>query len=183
MKEKFDEVEKVILVNKKNKVIGVEEKIKAHFEGKLHRAFSIFLFNKKGELLIQKRAKTKYHSSGLWSNSCCSHPQPNESLKQAVKRRLKEEMGITANLEEVFSFIYKAKVGNLTEHEIDHVFFGRFDEKPRPDKKEIEDWQWIKLADLKADIKKNFQKYTPWFKIIFDKIEKEIIKFSKIDKK
>ncbi len=171
-------MEKVILVNKKDKAIGVEEKMKAHLKGKLHRAFSIVIFNKKGELLIQKRAKTKQHSPGLWSNTCCSHPRPKESLKQAAKRRLKEEMGIRADLKRVFSFIYKAKLGNLVEYEFDHIFLGRFDGKPKPNKKEVEDWKWIELADLKAHLKKNPQKYTFWFKIILDRIEKEITKFS-----
>lgn len=159
-------MDQVILVNKKDEPIGVEEKIKAHRQGKLHRAFSILLFNKKGETLIQKRAKSKYHSGGLWANTCCSHPRPKERIIQAAKRRLKEEMGISCNLKKVFSFIYKTKLGNLTEYEFDHVLFGKFDGKPKPDKKEVADWKWIKLADLKADIKKNPQKYTPWFKII-----------------
>ena len=163
-------MEKVILVNKKDKVIGVEEKMKAHLQGKLHRAFSIILFNRKGEVLIQKRAKSKYHSAGLWTNTCCSHPRPKEKIDQAAKRRLKEEMGIETNLKKIFSFIYKAKLGSLVEYEFDHVFFGRFNGKPKPNEKEVEDWQWIKLADLKTNIAKNPQKYTPWFKIIFEKI-------------
>ncbi|PIR71387.1 MAG: isopentenyl-diphosphate delta-isomerase [Candidatus Nealsonbacteria bacterium CG10_big_fil_rev_8_21_14_0_10_37_25] len=165
-------MEKVILVNKKDKVIGVEEKMKAHLQGKLHRAFSIILFNKKGEVLIQKRAKSKYHSAGLWTNTCCSHPRPKEKIDQAAKRRLKEEMGIETDLKKIFSFIYKAKLGSLVEYEFDHVFFGRFNGKPKPNEKEVEDWQWIKLADLKTDIAKNPQKYTPWFKIIFEKINR-----------
>jgi len=167
---------KVVLVNKKDEAVGVEEKMKTHLDGKLHRAFSIILFNKKGEVLIQQRAKSKYHSPGLWSNTCCSHPKPKENLDQAAKRRLKEEMGITTDLKKKFSFIYKAKLGHLTEYEFDHVFLGRFDRKPKPNKKEVEDWKWMKLTDLEKDIKKNPQKYTPWFKIIFDKIKKEIDK-------
>ncbi len=164
--------EMVILVNEKDEKIGIEEKLKAHQEGKLHRAFSVLLFNKKGEVLIQKRAKSKYHSGGLWTNTCCSHPKVKESLKKAVKRRLREEMGIECeNLREIFSFIYKAKVGNLIEHEFDHVFVGTFEGKPKPNKKEVEDWKWIKLSQLKKEIKKNPQKYTPWFKIILKKME------------
>ena len=185
-------MEKVILVDKKDKAIGVEEKIKAHQERKLHRAFSVFLFNKKGETLIQKRAKSKYHLGGLWANTCCSHPRPKENPKQAAKRKLKEEMGIECNLREAFSFVYKTKLTNLGkegklsssslaavrvgEHEFDHVFFGRFNGKPKPNKKEVADWQWVKLADLETDIKKTPQKYTPWLKIIFKKIKKEISK-------
>ncbi len=164
-------MEKVILVNKKNEAIGTEEKTKAHLIGKLHRAFSVLLFNKKGETLIQKRAKSKYHSPGLWTNTCCSHPRPKEDVALAAKRRLKEEMGISCELKEAFSFIYKAKLGGLVEHEFDHVFLSRFDGKPKPDKKEVADWKWIKQADLKADIKKSPKKYTPWFKIIINKIK------------
>jgi len=172
LKEEYrKKVEKVILVNKKNEVIGAEEKMKAHLTGKLHRAFSVLLFNKKGETLIQKRAKSKYHSPGLWTNTCCSHPRPREDVGLAAKRRLKEEMGISCELEELFSFIYKTKLGDLIEHEFDHVFLGRFDGKPRPDKKEVEKWKWIKPTDLKADIKKSPKKYSPWFKIIINKIK------------
>lgn len=166
-------MEQVVLVNKKNKAIGTEEKMKIHFDGKLHRAFSVILFNKKGETLIQRRAESKYHSPGLWTNTCCSHPRPREEVGLAAKRRLKEEMGISCELEEAFSFIYKAKLGDLIEHEFDHVFFGRFDGKPKPNKKEVADWQWVKLTDLKTDIKKNPKKYTPWFKIIIKKIAKQ----------
>jgi isopentenyl-diphosphate delta-isomerase len=173
LKEEFREMEKVILVNKKDKAIGTEEKLKAHQKGKLHRAFSVVLFNKKGEILIQKRAKSKYHSPGLWTNTCCSHPKPNENTKEAAQRRLKEEMGIKTDLKKAFSFIYKAKLGNLVEYEFDHVFLGRFDGQPKPNKKEIEDWQWIKLVDLEKDIKKNPKKYTPWSKIILKKLKKK----------
>ena len=172
----YKEVEQVILVNKKDKAIGKEEKMKAHLTGKLHRAFSVFLINKKGKVLIQKRAKSKYHSAGLWTNTCCSHPRPKEKVGQAAKRRLKEEMGIETDLKKVFSFIYKAKLGNLVEYEFDHVFLGRFDGKPRPNKKEVESWKWIKLADLRTDIKKNPQKYTFWFKIIFGKVKDKVKK-------
>lgn len=172
MRRLLGEMEFVILVDKKDNIIGVEEKMKAHQQGKLHRAFSILLFNKKGETLIQKRAKSKYHSPGLWSNTCCSHPRPNEDTKEAAKRRLKEEMGIKTNLKEVFSFIYKAKVGNLIEHEFDHVFLGSFNGKPKPNKKEVANWRWIKLKELEKEIKINSQEYTPWFKIIFKELKK-----------
>lgn len=165
-------MEKVILVNKKDEEVGVEEKIKAHKEGKLHRCFSIFIFNSKGELLIQQRAKSKYHSALLWSNTCCSHPRPNEKLIEAAKRRLKEEMGIATNLKEILSFIYKAKVGDLIEHEFDHIFLGKFNGKPNSDPNEVENWQWISPKELKKDIKKNPKKYTPWFKIILRKMWK-----------
>ena len=164
-------MEKVVLVNKRNEIIGMEEKMKAHLAGKLHRAFSVLLFNKKGEILIQKRARSKYHSPGLWTNTCCSHPRPREEVKLAAQRRLKEEMGVNCKLKEAFSFIYKAKVGDLVEHEFDHVFLGKFDRNPKPDKKEVADWRWVKLKNLKADIEKNPKKYTPWFKILIRKIK------------
>ena len=166
-------MEKVILVDKNDKEIGREDKIKAHREGKLHRAFSIFLFNKRGELLIQKRAKSKYHSPGLWSNTCCSHPRPDRELEDEVKRRLKEEMGIVeCDLKEVFGFTYNLKVGDLIEHEFDHVFWGTFEGNPKPDPAEVESWKWVNLIELKKDIKENPGKYTAWFKIILDKVLK-----------
>ena len=164
---------RIILVNKNDKEIGTEEKLKAHKEGKLHRSFSIFLFNKKGELLIQKRAKSKYHSPGLWSNTCCSHPRPDRELEDEVKRRLKEEMRIVEyDLKEVFSFTYNLKVGDLIEHEFDHVFWGTFEGNPKPDPAEVESWKWVNLIELKKDIKENPGKYTAWFKIILDKMLK-----------
>jgi len=162
-------MEKVILVDKNDKEIGREDKIKAHREGKLHRAFSIFLFNKRGELLIQKRAKSKYHSPGLWSNTCCSHPRPDRELEDEVKRRLKEEMGIVEyDLKEVFSFTYNLKVGDLIEHEFDHVFWGKYEGNPKPDPAEVESWKWVNLLELKKDIKENPGKYTAWFKLILE---------------
>ena len=164
--------ELVILVNEKDKPIGVEEKLKAHLEGKLHRCFSILILNSKGEILIQKRAETKYHSPGLWSNTCCSHPRPNEKIIEAAKRRLKEEMGIETVLNEIFKFSYRAKIGNLIENEIDHVFFGRFDGNPIVNKKEVGDWRWINLKDLKKDLKENPEKYTFWFRKILENANK-----------
>jgi len=131
----------------------------------LHRSFSIFIFNSKGELLIQQRAKSKYHSPLLWSNTCCSHPRPKEKLIEAAKRRLKEEMGIKAShLKELSTFTYKAKSGNFIEHEFDHVFVGKFDGNPKPNKKEVEGFKWINLQELKRDMKKYPRKYTFWFK-------------------
>jgi isopentenyl-diphosphate delta-isomerase len=176
---------KVILVDKKDNQIGVEEKRKAHLKGKLHRAFSIFIFNKKGEILLQKRAKSKYHSAGLWSNTCCSHPGENQNLKEEAKRRLKEEMGIECDLKEIFSFIYKAKVGNLIEHEFDHVFLRKFNGNPRPNKYEVEDWKWINPLKLKKDIKENPERYTYWFKLILEKVlnkKKQLEKFGVVTK-
>jgi isopentenyl-diphosphate delta-isomerase len=160
----------VILVDKEGKEIGKGEKLKVHQEGKLHRAFSIFIFNKKGELLLQKRAKSKYHSPCLWSNTCCSHPRPGFDIKEEAKKRLKEEMGIETDLKEIFSFTYKAKVGGLIEHEFDYVFIGKFDGNPKPSKKEVEAWKWISWNFLKSEIKENPEKYTPWLKIILNKV-------------
>lgn len=164
----------VILVDRKDKEIGKEEKLKAHQRGKLHRAFSIFIFNKKGELLLQKRAKSKYHSSHLWSNTCCSHPRPGFDIKEEAKRRLKEEMGIETDLKEIFSLRYKVKVGNLIEHEFDYVFIGNFDGEPKPNKKEVDDWKWLNKKDLEKEFKANPEKYTPWLKIIFNKLWKSL---------
>ena len=165
-------MEKVILVDKNNRKIGIEEKIKAHREGKLHRAFSIFVFNSKGELLIQKRAKTKYHSGGLWSNTVCSHPRPNESYHKAVHRRLREEMGFDCKLRKLFCFIYKAKFRNgLIENEYDCVFAGKFDGRPKPNPKEVADCKWILVKKLRQDIIKNPNKYSVWLKIALKKIK------------
>jgi len=163
----------VIIVDKNDNQIGTEEKIAAHRKGLLHRCFSIFLFNSKGELLLQKRAKGKYHSGGLWSNTCCSHPRPNKNLKKEAQRRLKEEMGIEVDLKEIFTFIYKAKLGDLIEYEFDHVFFGEFDGNPKPNPEEAEDWKWIKTEKLKKDVKENPDKYTHWFKLILNRALKE----------
>lgn len=167
-------VEKVILVNKKDKKIGEGEKLKTHIEGKLHRAISVFLFNKKGELLIQKRAKDKYHSAGLWANTCCTHPRPGEKAIMAAKRRLKEEMGIKSPLQKVFKIRYKANVGNLIENEIDHVFIGFFEGQPILNKTEAENYKWILTKELFNDMKKNPTKYAIWFRIILPKVLKKI---------
>ena len=165
----------IILVDKKDRKIGKMEKLETHKRGVLHRAFSIFIFNSKGESLCQKRAESKYHSGGLWSNACCSHPRPGEPLAQAARRRLKDEMGIGCEIKEVFNFIYKAKTGGLVEHEFLHVFFGKFDGDPKPDKNEVADWKWLDKEELEKDLKKNPQKYTPWFRIILRKSISKIL--------
>jgi len=161
----------IILVDENDNQIGTSEKLKAHQEAKLHRAFSIFVFNEKNELLLQKRAATKYHSPNLWTNTCCSHPRPGKNLIAEAKKRLIEEMGFECDLKESFSFVYKANLGDLTEYEFDHVLFGHFSGNPFPNKEEAADWKWMSLVELKKDIKKNPQNYTSWFKIIFDKIK------------
>jgi len=163
--------EKVILVDKNDKEIGIGEKLRTHKEGKLHRAFSIFVFNSNGELLLQRRAKSKYHSGGLWTNTCCSHPRVGEALREAVHRRLKEEMGFDCELKEAFTFAYKVKFDNgLFENEYDHVFIGKFDGKPKPNPEEIDEWKWIDLEELKNDIKGNPSNYTYWLRASIDKI-------------
>jgi len=161
----------IILVDEKDNQIGTGEKSKIHKEGRLHRAFSILIFNSKGELLLQKRAKTKYHSGGLWTNTCCSHPRVGENLEAAARERLKEEMGIETELEEKFSFIYKVKLGDLTEHELDHVFMGKFNGKPEINPEEADDWKWMGIQKLKKDIKENPENYAFWFKIIIHKLK------------
>lgn len=160
----------IILVDEKDREIGVGEKLKIHQEGKLHRSFSIFIFNSKDQMLLQKRAKTKYHSPSLWSNACCSHPKPNKELLDEAKRRLKEEMRFACDLKESFSFVYKVKVEDLIEYEFDHVFLGKFDGSPRPDKVEVGDWKWVTFREVKKDVEENPENYTPWFKILLDKV-------------
>lgn len=161
---------KVILVNNKNEIIGTEEKLKAHKEGLLHRAFSIFIFNDKNELMLQRRALEKYHNGGIWTNTVCSHPQPEETYQQAVHRRLKEEMRFDCELKKKSCFIYKAKFDNgLTEHEYDCVFVGNYNNEPKLNPEEAMDWKWISLPNLKNEIKINPKNYTFWMKEILRK--------------
>jgi len=159
-----------MLVDKSDEVIGIEEKLKAHKEGKLHRAFSVLVFNSEGEVLLQKRAKSKYHCGGLWSNAACGHPRPDEVTINAAHRRLKEEMGFDSQLKEIFKFHYKAKFENgLVENEIDHVFVGKFDGKPKIDEEEVSEFKWISVEELKGDMAENPEKYTLWFGMIFER--------------
>ena len=158
-------MEKVILVDGNDLEIGSEEKIKAHREGKLHRSFSVFVFNSEGKLLMQKRTSSKYHSGGLWSNTCCSHPRPGEKVVDAAHRRLKEEMGFDCALSELFTFVYKVKFANgLSENEFDHVLMGKFDGTPKPDPEEAESFRWIDPDELRSDMGKNPDGYTYWLK-------------------
>ncbi|MGV6846307.1 MAG: isopentenyl-diphosphate Delta-isomerase [Lutibacter sp.] len=162
--------ELVILVNKKDEQIGLMPKMEAHEKAVLHRAFSVFIFNQKGELLLQQRASHKYHSPLLWTNTCCSHQRNGESNIEAGKRRLEEEMGFVCDLEEKTSFIYKAPFDNgLTEHELDHIMVGFYNENPIINREEVADFKWMLLEDVKNDIELNPDLYTEWFKIIFDK--------------
>ena len=161
--------EKVILVDKNDNQVGLMPKLEAHEKGLLHRAFSIFIFNSRYELLLQKRASSKYHSGGLWTNTCCSHPREGEDTLDAANRRLDEEMGIKTSLRKVYDFIYKAELDNqLTEHEFDHVFYGVCDRDPKLNKDEAEDFKWIDMETLNNDIIKNEDNYTVWFKIAFE---------------
>lgn len=167
--------EQVILVNEKDEPIGLMEKIEAHEKALLHRAFSVFVFNDNNELLLQQRAAEKYHSPLLWANTCCSHQRENETNIEAGTRRLQEEMGFVCSLQEKFSFIYKAPFDNgLTEHELDHVMVGNFNEEPTINKEEVASYKWMTLEAIKADIKKSPEIYTEWFKIIFQEFYKQI---------
>lgn len=169
-------IEEVILVDEKDVEIGSMEKMKAHEESKLHRAFSVFLFNERGEMLIHQRALEKYHSGGLWTNACCSHPRPGENTKSAAERRLYEELRIQCQINEVYSFIYKAKLDKgLTEHEFDHVFFGRFNDELNPNPKEVMDWKYISIQDLNHEINHSPEQYTEWFKIALQGLEAQKI--------
>ena len=162
--------EQVILVDEQDNQIGLMEKIEAHEKALLHRAFSVFVFNDKKELMLQQRAAEKYHSPLLWTNTCCSHQREGETNLVAGKRRLQEEMGFVCELKEVFSFIYKAPFDNgLTEHELDHVMVGDFNEQPNINKEEVESYKWMTLEAVKKDIESKPEIYTAWFKIIFKK--------------
>ena len=162
--------EKVILVDEDDRQIGLMAKMEAHEKAVLHRAFSVFLMNDAGQIMLQQRAENKYHSPLLWTNTCCSHQRNGETNLEAGKRRLWEEMGIQAELREVFSFIYKAPFDNgLTEHEYDHVMLGRFNGTPEINTEEVADWKWMTPQAIRDDIAQNPQSYTAWFKIIFEK--------------
>ena len=162
--------EQVILVNEHDEQIGLMPKMEAHEKAVLHRAFSVFVFNTKNELMLQQRAAHKYHSPLLWTNTCCSHQRDGESNIEAGTRRLKEEMGFTTDLKETTSFIYKAPFDNgLTEHELDHIMLGYYENDPIINKQEVEDWKWMPLEDVKHDINVHPEQYTAWFKIIFEK--------------
>ena len=162
--------EQVILVNENDEQIGLMPKLEAHEKAVLHRAFSVFIFNSANELMLQQRAYGKYHSPGLWTNTCCSHQRNGESNIEAGKRRLQEEMGFVTELEESISFIYKAPFDNgLTEHEYDHILIGKSNQDPKINPDEVEAWKWMSLEAIKEDIKKHPDRYTAWFKIIFDK--------------
>ena len=172
MKEEY-----VVLVNEQDEPQGTMPKMEAHEKGVLHRAFSVFIMNNKGEIMLQQRAAGKYHSPLLWTNTCCSHQRAGEDNIAAGQRRLQEEMGFNTELKEVFSFIYKAPFDNgLTEHELDHVMVGYYNKPPLLNKAEVEDWAWASPEEIKKDISRNPERYTAWFKIIFERFYDHILK-------
>ena len=161
----------VILVDEQDNEIGVMEKLRAHELGKLHRAFSVFIFNDKKELLLQQRAINKYHSGGLWTNTCCSHPSPNETIKDAAIRRLYEEMGMTCDLKIINNFIYKTEFENgLIEHEFDYILTGISNSTPQINKTEVETYKWQQISEIQNDINLNPNQFTTWFKIAIQKV-------------
>jgi isopentenyl-diphosphate Delta-isomerase len=164
-------VEYIIQVDENDREIGSVEKMDAHRKGLLHRAFSILIFNSNNQLLLQKRHSAKYHSGGLWTNTCCSHPRQGEEIEAAAHRRLQEEMGFDCELKEIFSFIYRAELdNNLIENEYDHVFLGRFDGEVVPHEEEAEDFRWVDMDEIERDIANNPEVYSYWFKCLFDRI-------------
>ena len=165
-------VDYVVLVNKKDQEIGTMEKMEAHQKGLLHRAFSVFIFNSKGEMLIHRRALGKYHSPGLWTNTCCSHPRPNETVLDAANRRLDEEMGMGESLSEVVSFVYHHKFDNgLVEHEFDHILTGISDALPSINEDEVDSYKYMGIEELEQSMKQNPDDYSIWFKLAYPKLK------------
>lgn len=170
-------MEQIILVDSNDRQIGTAEKMEAHRQGKLHRAFSIYVFNKNGELMLQKRHKQKYHSGGLWTNTACSHPRDGEPLTGAAHRRLEEEMGFDCELKEAFSFIYMVPMDKgLTEHEYLHVFIGKHESEPKINLEEAEGWKWMDFRKLQKDMGENPQHYTKWFLVTISRLTDFIAK-------
>lgn len=167
--------EQVVLVDDKDNEIGLMEKIEAHRKALLHRAFSVFVMNDAGEIMMQQRAHEKYHSGGLWTNTCCSHPRQGESAEEAAHRRLQEEMGFDCPVEKLFEFVYKAEFDNgLTEHEYDHLFVGHYNGVPKLNPDEAAAWKWMTADEVERDLVLNPQDYTAWFKIIFERFRQNI---------
>lgn len=165
-------IQEVILVDEHDREQGVMEKMEAHEKGLLHRAFSVFIFNEAGEMLLQRRALSKYHSGGLWTNACCSHPQPGESAAEAATRRLREELGFTLPVEKVFDFVYRAEFDNgLTEHEFDHVFVGHYNGSLQPNEEEVMDYRYQDMNALRASLLAEPAAYTAWFHLAFPRID------------
>jgi isopentenyl-diphosphate delta-isomerase len=164
-------MEQLILVNELDEMVGTMEKMEAHQKAMLHRAFSIFIFNSKGEMLLQQRAEEKYHCGGLWTNTCCSHPRPEEDTAAAAKRRLQEELGFTTPIKKAFDFVYKAPFSNgLTEYEFDHVFFGEYEGDLRPNPKEVAAVRYLNVNTIQSMMEEKPAQFTPWFHIAFPKM-------------
>ena len=162
--------EQVVLVNTLDEAQGTMEKMAAHRQGVLHRAFSVFILNSQGELLLQQRSHHKYHSGGLWTNACCSHPRDGETVIEAGVRRLKEEMGMQCQLSKGFDFIYRSELdGGLVEHEFDHVLFGRSDVQPVPNPEEVADTRYVDFDTVRKDMASHPDRYTIWFRICFER--------------
>jgi isopentenyl-diphosphate Delta-isomerase len=169
-------IEEVILVNEQDEETGIMEKLEAHRKAVLHRAFSVFIFNHKGEMLLQQRSLHKYHSGGLWTNACCSHPRPGEETMAAASRRLNEEMGFQTPIKKIFDFTYKAEFDNgLTEFEFDHVFAGEYNGIITADPEEVSDYCFKDLEAIRQSLKSHPKKYTAWFHLAFPKIEKWLV--------
>ena len=172
-----DDRGQVILVDESDRPVGVENKLAAHLDGgKLHRAFSVFIFDSAGRMLLQRRAAGKYHFGGLWTNACCSHPRQGEPITDDARARLRHELGIDTPLEELFSFVYRAEdpASGLTEHEFDHVLVGRFDGAPRPNPEEVGEWQWVEVRELLEDVRRRPGRYTPWFRLVLERVVRQI---------
>lgn len=163
--------DRVILVDPDDVEIGTMSKSRAHVDGHLHRALSIFILDGTGRMLLQRRAMDKYHSGGLWTNACCSHPRPGEPVAEAARRRLKEELGITCVISSAFTFTYRAEVGNgLVEHEYDHVFFGTYDGPVHPDPAEVSEVRWVDMAALAGELRSGGEGFTAWFRICWPRV-------------
>ena len=164
--------QQVVLVNENDQETGTMDKMEAHRKGVLHRAFSIFIFDDAGKMLLQQRAPDKYHGAHLWTNACCSHPLPGERVEEAAIRRLEEELGFITQLKKIFSFVYRAEVENgLIEHEYDHVFAGQFSGNIVPNEKEVANVKYMDMNEIRSDIDQNPDHFTSWFKIAFPKME------------
>lgn len=165
---------RVVLVDDEDRPVGTAGKLEAHRQGLLHRAFSVFILDGEGRMLLQRRAADKYHSGGLWSNACCSHPRPGEPVAVAARRRLKEEMGFTCTLVPAGSFLYRADVGDgLIEHELDHLFIGHWEGSPTPAPDEVMDWWWVPPAELRAEVAGAPERFTVWFRAALEELDRD----------
>ena len=171
-----DTADDVVLVDEHDRPIGLAPKLGAHEHGgRLHRAFSVFIFDSAGRMLLQRRAPGKYHFGGLWTNACCSHPGAAVPVAESARARLRHELGIDVPLEELFSFVYRAEdpASGLTEHEFDHVLAGRYDGDPRPNRDEVDAWEWVDPQELLRDVARRPQRYTPWFRLVLERVIRE----------